>query len=35
MKWLQKLSFNWMNNEKPFCILAWKQGLPILNACIW
>ena len=30
-----KLSFIWMNNEKSLCILAWKQGLPILNACIW
>ena len=30
-----KLSFIWMNNEKSLWILAWKQGLPILNACIW
>ena len=34
-KWLQKRSFICMNNEKSLCILAWKQGLPILNACIW
>jgi len=31
----KKLSFIWMNNEKSLCILACKQGLPILNACIW
>jgi len=35
MKWLQKLSFIWMNNEKSRCILAWKQGLPIQSACVW
>jgi acyl-CoA thioesterase len=35
MKWLQKRSFICMNNEKSLCILAWKQDLPIVNACIW
>jgi hypothetical protein len=24
MKWLQKLSFGCMNNDKSLCILAWK-----------
>jgi hypothetical protein len=35
MKWLKKLRFIWMNNEKSRCILAWKQSLPILSAWVW
>jgi hypothetical protein len=34
-KMTPKLIYNWMNNEKSFSIFAWKQGLPILNACVW